>query len=315
VQLNPPPAPAVAAFTTAVQKLAGDDARVLLAVSGGPDSLAMLLLAHAAMPERISAATVDHQLRPEAVAEAKFVASLCAELNISHVILQPLSPIAGNLQSEARSARYALLHHHADAAGCDFIATAHHADDQLETVLMRIARGSGIDGLAAVRTHNGRIIRPMLAFIKSELEQICDLAGIIPMYDPSNNDDGFDRVAMRQWLASYPHPFDPHRAVRTATAFADASEALDWMTARLFDTHVSHESEGLFFNANDLPREIQRRIVLRILDQIQPGYVPRGDLLDKALDLLNSGSRHMLGNVLCRGGGSWHFHSAPDRHQ
>ena len=313
MQLSPPPEPAVAAFTTAVQKLAGDNARVLLAVSGGPDSLAMLLLAHAAMPARILAATVDHELRPEAAAEASFVAAVCGKLNIPHSTLRPSKAITGNLQSEARAVRYALLQTEADAAGCNWIATAHHADDQLETVLMRIARGSGIDGLAAVRARQGRIIRPMLGFTKSKLEEICALSGITPVLDPSNTNDSFDRVAMRQWLSSNTHPFDPHRAVRTATASADAAEALEWMADAVFETQVSRDGDSFALNAVDLPREIQRRILLRILNQIQPGYLPRGDAADRALDALNDGARQMLGDVLCEGGKTWRFCPAPQR--
>jgi tRNA(Ile)-lysidine synthase len=313
VQLIRPPDAQVAKFTSAVQKLAGDDTRVLLAVSGGPDSLAMLFLAHAAMPMRISAATIDHQLRPEALDEANFVAELCRKLNVPHAVLCPAVPITGNLQSEARTVRYALLHSQADADKCDFIATAHHADDQLETVLMRIARGSGIDGLAAVRARQGRIIRPLLAFTKTELEDICQQSGVTPISDPSNSDDSFDRVAMRQWLASTEHPFDAYRAVRTASAFADASEALEWMTDSVFETAVSNNDGDLILNPTGLPREIQRRLVLRILDQIQPGYVPRGDAADRALDTLNKGGRQMLGDVLCEGGETWSFRPAPHR--
>jgi tRNA(Ile)-lysidine synthase len=313
VQLNPPLAAAVATFTTSVQKLAGDNASLLLAVSGGPDSLAMLALAHAAMPERIAAATVDHQLRSEAADEANFVAAVCGELHIPHTILQPAAPISGNLQSEARAVRYALLHSHADRAGSNWIATAHHADDQLETLLMRIARGSGIDGLAGVRAQYGRIIRPMLSFSKSELEEICASSGIAPVRDPSNEDDNFDRVAMRQWLGSSAHPFDPHRAVRTTSAFADASEALEWVANRIFETKLLSGDGGLILDATGLPREIKRRVLLRIIDHIQPGYVPRGDAADRALDTLNNGERQMLGNILCEGGETWRFRPAPRR--
>ena len=286
---------------------------MLLAVSGGPDSLAMLLLAHTAMPQRIFAATVDHQLRPEAADEAAFVATLCGKLNVPHSVLQPSAPISGNVQSEARAVRYALLQKHADAAGCDWIATAHHADDQLETVLMRVARGSGIDGLAGVRARQGRIIRPMLTFTKTELEGICAQSGVAAVSDPSNADDSFDRVAMRQWLASAPHPFDAQRAVRAAAAFSEASEALEWMTNDVFATRVLHEGDNVTLTASGLPREVQRRILLRILDHIQPGYVPRGDAADRALDTLSDGGRQMLGDVLCEGGGVWHFRPAPQR--
>lgn len=313
MQLSAPPELAVVKFADAVQKLAEDGTRLLLAVSGGPDSLAMLLLAHAAMPERILAATVDHQLRPEAADEAAFVAALCDKLHIPHAVLRPSVPISGNLQSQARKVRYALLQTHADARDCEYTATAHHADDQLETVLMRIARGSGIDGLAGIRTQQNRIIRPMLAFTKAELEGICEHSGVTPASDPSNADDSFDRVAMRQWLASAPHPFDPHRAVRSASAFADALAALEWMANDAFETHVLREGDTLAINASALPREIQRRLLLRALDQIQPGYVPRGDATDRALDTLHSGGRQTLGDVLCEGGETWRFRPAPQR--
>lgn len=313
MQLGSPSELAVAKFITAVQELAGSDARVLLAVSGGPDSLAMLLLAHAAMPNRISAVTVDHQLRPEAEDEADYVATLCESLNIPHTILRPPEPITGNLQSSARTARYALLQAQAEATGCDWIATAHHADDQLETVLMRIARGSGIDGLAAVRARQGNIIRPMLVFTKSELEDICAQSGLTPVRDPSNADDSFNRVAMRQWLSTTEHPFDSHRAVRTASAFADTSEALEWMTSDVFETRVLRSGGSFTFAAIDLPREIQRRLLLRILDHIQPGYIPRGDAVDRALNTLNNGGSQMLGNVLCESGETWRFRPAPQR--
>ena len=296
-----------------MQELAGSDARMLLAVSGGPDSLAMLLLAQAVMPNRISAATVDHQLRPEAAEEADFVAALCESLNIPHTILRPPAPITGNLQSSARTARYALLQAQADTTRSYWIATAHHADDQLETVLMRIARGSGIDGLAAVRARQNNIIRPMLMFTKSELEDICAQSGVTAVVDPSNANDSFDRVAMRKWLSATAHPFDPHRAVRTATAFADASEALEWMTNDVFETRVSRSDDIFAFAAIDLPREIQRRILLRILDHIQLGYIPRGDAVDRALNTLNNGGSQMLGNVLCESGETWRFRRAPQR--
>lgn len=313
MQLIPPPELVTAKFTSALQKLAGDNARVLLAVSGGSDSLAMLLLAYAAVPKRISAATVDHQLRPEAAAEADFVAALCERMNIPHTILRPPEPITGNLQSQARTVRYALLQSQANADGCDCIATAHHADDQLETVLMRIMRGSGIDGLAAVRAQKGQIIRPMLSFTKSELEDICAQSGVTPVRDSSNSDDSFDRVKMRQWLASTPHPFDPLRAVRTATAFGDAAEALEWMTDDVFEKRVLCDGESLILTATGLPREIQRRLLLRILDRIQPGYIPRGEAAENALHTLLSGGQQLLGDVLCKGGETWHFRLAPQR--
>ena len=321
MQLNPPPAAAVAAFIASVQKLTNDQGRLLLAVSGGPDSLAMLMLAHAALPRSIIAATVDHGLRPEATAEAEFVYQLCTKLDVAHHILRPDLPIIGNIQSEARMARYALLSQHAVSKGCNWIATAHHADDQLETVLMRVARGSGIDGLAAVRQRQDHIIRPMLSFRKAELEAICTACNVTAVQDPSNENDRYDRVAMRQWLAEAGHPFDALRAVRSASAFADAAQALDWMTERLYQSHVHDDGKAIILQTNDLPREMLRRLTLRIIGEIQPGYAPRGEALDQAMLALKNGTQCMLGNVLCEGQSNgqiesyaaWRFRPAPQR--
>lgn len=307
---------AVAAFAGAIDRLTkGNGEPLLLAVSGGPDSLAMLLLAHATMPDLIRAATVDHGLRPEAAEEAAFVARMCASLGVVHNILTPAKPIDGNIQSGARKARYRLLHDHADAAGCRWIATAHHADDQLETLLMRIVRGSGVDGMASVRPRYGRVVRPLLGFGKAQLEEICAGAGVEPVRDPSNDDMEYDRVALRQWLAQTQHPFDPQRAVRTGSALADASEALDWMVKRLSNDHLQLQPGSAQLTPADLPNELRRRLLLRALTHIEPKATPRGDAIDRALIDLPQGKRFTLGNILCEGGESWHFRPAPPRNQ
>lgn len=290
------------------------DNRILLAVSGGPDSLALLLLANTTVPKRIAAATVNHGLRPDAQDEARLVANLCKKLNVEHVILTPEQPITGNIQSAARKARYALLDEAARHLQCDAVATAHHADDQLETLLMRIARGSGIDGLAAIREKNGRIIRPLLSFAKSELEHICADAAIAPVRDPSNDDSDFDRVAMRQYLAARPHPFDAARAVRTASALADAAEALEWIVQDLFKRRTQGDEDGFSVDPDGVPSEIQRRLVMKVLRMIERDLTPRGDAVDRLLHDLRDGRTAMIGNILCKGGSVWHFAPAPPRY-
>jgi tRNA(Ile)-lysidine synthase len=306
----------VTAFAAAVGRLTDDDnSLLLLAVSGGPDSIAMLLLAKASIPDRIRAATVDHGLRKEAATEAAFVASLCSGLGIPHKTLQPDAPIGGNIQSGARAARYELLEREARATDCRWIATAHHADDQLETVLMRVARGSGVDGLSGIRAQQGRVIRPMLSFSKRELEAICDLAGVKPLHDPSNDNAAFDRVAMRQWLETAEHPFDAQRAVRSAAAFADAAAALQWAADKAFEAHVHSLGDCIEINVNGLPAELCRRLLQRVLVQIEPGNASRGDAIDRALTDLSRGKRFTLGNVLCEGGEQWSFRPAPERRQ
>lgn len=273
----------------------------------------MLLLAQATFPRHIAAATVDHGLRPEAAAEATYVADVCAQRGIPHAILRPETPITGNIQSAAREARYALLGAWGDAQQCRWIATAHHGDDQLETLLMRLARGSGVGGLSAIRARNGNVIRPLLDFSKSELEQLCADAGFIPVRDPSNDNAEYDRVAMRQWLAASGPTFDLQRVNRSAAALANANEALDWMAGKLSAQHIVFQNNNVTIDPATLPREILRRMLLLALAHIEPEAAPRGDAVDRALDALPSGGVLTLGNVLCTGGAVWRLTPAPPR--
>jgi tRNA(Ile)-lysidine synthase len=113
-----------------------ESARFGIAVSGGPDSMALLWLAAQALPGHVWAATVDHQLRSDARAEAEMVEHWCETQTISHAILTPNKAITGSIQSAARAVRYALLEDWRVTHNLDWIMTAHHADDQLETLLM-----------------------------------------------------------------------------------------------------------------------------------------------------------------------------------
>ncbi|WP_345877189.1 tRNA lysidine(34) synthetase TilS [Sphingomonas sp. T9W2] len=146
---------AITRFTTDLRALASAPTTatpLALAVSGGPDSMAMLALAAAAFPQAIIAATVDHRLRAASTDEAAMVASYCNANQIPHTILAPRHPPAGaSIQAQARHLRYALLADWALGARAIALATAHHADDQAETFLMRAARGSGPAGLAGIR--------------------------------------------------------------------------------------------------------------------------------------------------------------------
>ena len=290
-----------------------EGARILCAVSGGPDSLALLLLLHETMPNRVVAATVDHALRPESADEAQYVQRFCKDMHVPHVILSPAEKISGNIQSAARHARYALLAQAAEQHDCQYIATAHHADDQLETVLMRIARGSGVDGLSAIRSTNGKILRPLLGFTKDELISICATAGLNPVVDPSNENTDFERVAMRNWLANTPHPFRADRTGRTANALADASEALNWMTETLTQERVQRETGAVRCDARDVPREIQRRLLIHCLKLLEPELAPRGDAIDRLLSELSDGRTATMGAVKCEGGDNWRFTMAPPR--
>ena len=179
---------------------------LLLAVSGGPDSTALLLMAAEWATERGSpklfAATVEHGFRVESAAEAEHVAALAARLGVMHATLvwEGDKPSA-RLQERAREARYGLLAAHARAVGARVIVTAHHLDDQAETVLMRLTRGSGVAGLAgmAARSRRGdiEIARPLLAIPKAKLIAFCEARGVDYARDPSNADPRFARPRLR----------------------------------------------------------------------------------------------------------------------
>lgn len=300
----------------ALARLTGaHDASLLLAVSGGPDSMAMLDIVRRCWSGPVAAATVDHGLRPESAAESVMVAGYCATKGVSHAILHPSSPITGSLQSAARSARYSLLQGHADQCGADFIVTAHHADDQLETMLMRMARGGGVEGLAGVRARNGRIVRPLLGCRKAELVAHCDREAIKFVSDPSNANPDFDRVRMRSALERF-DSIDPLMAVRTAEALAEAASALDWVVAREAQSVILADSTGVKLRTTDYPAGLLRRMVFCCLDLVQPGIAPRGQQIDRLIEALQRGEAAMIGDVLCRPGKTgqtWYFAPAPPR--
>jgi tRNA(Ile)-lysidine synthase len=293
-----------------------------IAVSGGPDSLALLLLAAAARPGRIEAASVDHALRPESRAEAQMVAELCARLGVPHAILtaeweeKPASAI----QERARTMRYQLLGEWARNRGLDLVATAHHLDDQVETLLMRLARGAGVRGLAGMRRLSCRtaagvpLARPLLGWRHSELEAVCAAAGVHPIRDPSNADEQFERVRVRNALAAADW-LDPSALAESADHLADADSALDWATDGEWRRAVAEDPDGLVYAPGDAPPEIRRRILRRaILSLASEGDTElRGRELDRLLAALETGGTATLRGVLCTGGSEWCFTRARPR--
>ncbi len=307
---------ALCRFAAAVEILApewvADSRPMLIALSGGADSTALLWLAHRHFGTRIRAMTVDHQLRPEAADEAKQCAALCERLGIPHVIATPRTPIDGNIQSAARAARYALLENEAEAMSGALVATAHHADDQLETVMMRLARGSGVAGLAGIRARNGRVIRPLLGFSKAELTAICRAAAIDWIEDPSNQDTDYDRVRMREALAKADLPISAQALGRSSKALADAEEALRYAADSLFDARVEKAGDEWSIDARGLPHELIRRLMISGLEAAGEA-VPRGATLDHAIAALERGEKCSIGGMIATGGEKWHFTPAPPR--
>lgn len=276
-----------------------------LAVSGGPDSLALMLLAHAALPGRIAVASIDHGLRPEAAGEVALVERLAGERSIPFTAFT-LSPQPGNLQAQARAGRYAALAGWARDAGLGAIATAHHADDQAETLLMRLNRGSGLAGLAGVRAvsviegSEVVLLRPLLGWRKPELEAVVEAAGIIPVLDLSNANPDFERAAMRARLAAAADWLDPAQLASSAAHIAEGWQAIAWYAECDWDEMVVRDDSapggvGFAYHAN-VPRVVAIETIMRIIAELG-GHATRAEAA-RAWDRLWQGENASLSGVL-----------------
>lgn len=316
-----PQADLVARFERDLAAAADDQGPRAIAVSGGADSLALLLLAAAASPDAVRAATVDHGLRAESAEEAAMVAQVCAALGVGHETLRVAVAAGGDgLQAAARSARYAAFTAWMDRHGLTTLLTAHHADDQAETLLMRLQRGSGVGGVAGVRRRSpvpgsgGRltVARPLLGWRRSELAAIVAAAGLAPVDDPSNADIHFDRARLRRRLAETPW-LDVAALARSAAALAEADSALEATAARLFEERARVAHGRVDLDADGVPAELQRRLVSSCLRAVAPEAAPRGEQLTALLAGLAAGEIRTLAGVKCSGGKVWRFEAARAR--
>ena len=245
---------------------------LLIAVSGGPDSTALLLMAAEWAKRRgktrIDAATVDHRLRPESADEAKAVAALCARLGVGHRVLQwKGAKPTSRLQERAREARYRLLVDHAKAIGADALMTAHHTDDQAETVLFRLLRGSGVAGLRGMDLMTARdgmtVARPLIGLKKRDLIAFADARGAAFIDDPSNADPRFARTRLRSLLVRLGEEgLDAEALDRLARRARQTEEALAHLTAEVearVDSEGALDAPALFA----APIAITHRILAR----------------------------------------------------
>lgn len=243
-----------------------------LAVSGGPDSLALLLLANEALPGEIAVASVNHGLRPESADEVALVEDVCRVRDIPFTGLS-VQVDAGNLQAKAREARYRALTEWVRDQGIGALATAHHADDQAETLLMRLSRGSGLSGLAGVRAAtllgDGEtpLLRPLLGFRKAELEAVVAASGVEPARDPSNENTAFDRVRVRRHLAEHEW-LDVDALATSAEHLAEAWRAIEWYAGLDWDEMVHREQPTVFRYYVNVPRVIAIETVGRIIGEL-----------------------------------------------
>jgi tRNA(Ile)-lysidine synthase len=266
---------------------------LVLAVSGGPDSTALMSLA-ARWPERPPAlvVTVDHGLRPAAAVEARLAARNAEALGLPWRIMQapPREDGGGNLQDWARRARYACLAAAAREAGFDAIVTAHHREDQAETFLLRLARGSGVYGLAAMpeeTTIEGiRLVRPLLGVSRSALAREVEESRLPTATDPSNADPRFDRVRVRTVMPALAEGgIDAETLARTAQRLGRAAAALDQYAGSLLKESFSADRFGSVAGSAhalaEAPEEVSLRALALILRAVGGSdYTPRLDSLE-----------------------------------
>jgi len=312
---------------------------LILAVSGGPDSTALMVLAARwckplKSKPKLIAVTVDHGLRKEAKREAADVAKLARRLGVAHQTLRwrGAKPKTG-LQRAARAARYRLLAEAARAAGAQHILTAHTLDDQAETVLIRMGRGSGLSGLAAMSRLSLlpgdraiRLVRPLLDVPKSRLVATLRAAKIPFAEDPFNRDPRFTRARLRSLMPDLAHEgLDARRLAVLARRLKRADVALETATDRAEDEVVT-QGPGAAITFDDkafakLPAEIAMRLLGRAIAKTgDEGPVELGKLeaLKSALDSAQKAGnrplrRTLAGALVTLSGGSIVVEKAPPR--
>ena len=278
--------------------------RLAVAVSGGADSLALALLCRNwvnAHGGTLLALTVDHRLRPESAAEAALTGQRLRALGIPHDILvwQGEKPATG-LQEAAREARYRLLGERAAGAGIGHLLTAHHREDQAETLLLRLAHGSGPDGLAGMSAMRMlrpglRLLRPLLTVPKAALAATCATAGLEWVEDPSNRSPAYARARLRASAAVLESEgLTSGRLATTARRMGEVRAALEAVASALLDRAARLDEAG-FLSLDpgllrEAPVEIARRALARCLATIGgESHPPRFERLERLWAEISSG--------------------------
>lgn len=277
--------------------------------------MALFALAQTVLPGRFAVATVDHGLRAQAAAEAAMVAQVCAAHAVPHATLTLELAPGSAVQERARVARYAALGRWLARAGLAALVTAHHADDQAETMVMRANRGAGLRGLAGMRAlatvpgHTAPLLRPLLGWRRAALAEVVAQAGLPVADDPSNRDVRFERVRVRRGLAAADW-IDPSGLAASAAHLAEADDALDWAADGVWQ-RVADTGTALLWDATGVPRALTLRLLKRVIARLGQGPVRGGDLA-RWHDRLRDGRVATLGGVQGDGRAAlWRFAAVP----
>ena len=252
---------------------------ILCAVSGGRDSVCLLHYLTTIAPRRgftVAAAHLNHRMRPEAQRDEDFVRGLCREWNVPfYTEAAPVYEMAARwglgVEETGRRLRYDFLLRTADAIGAAYIATAHHAQDQAETVLLNLLRGTGPEGLGGIPPVRGRIIRPLLQTGRAEIEDYLQKNGLPYVEDSTNEDTHYARNRLRRELWSQLETVNPAvtRAIgRTAKIVRGENAYLDTLAAERLPAEGTAVETAALLAA---PEPLRPRMVRLLLDRLPTG--------------------------------------------
>lgn len=275
---------------------AGD--KVLCAVSGGTDSMALLHYLWKAGCQ-VTAATFDHGIRPDSGEDVAFVQGWCGERNLPCIAGRGDAPGEAakgdeTLEEAARRLRYAFLEEAAREAGADWIATAHNADDQAETLLLRLLRGTGLKGLGGIPPRRGNIIRPFLAVTREEIERYCRENQIPHREDVTNRDTAYTRNFLRQEVMPLLKSRNPNLArtlCRTADSLRQDGQQLEAETERCVRALLTKREGGVSVPVRELlelPEPIALRLVGRMSELLDEHVILSHDQRKALLSLAKS---------------------------
>lgn len=279
---------------------------ILAACSGGADSVALVHALHeCGIP--FSVAHVNYNLRgEESTGDEKYVSELCAQLQVPLYIKQTsriaLDSVSQNLQNAARIIRYEFFQNIVETEQITFIATAHHSDDQLETVLMNFMRGSGINGLSGMKFHDGKIIRPLLNSSSSDLRNYLQEKKVHWREDSSNNTDDYLRNRIRRHLVPALKACDERNGEgwrNTIAKLVDSEKLLESLTTHYAVHIVSSQADGIHFKKSALVNSPEPQLLFNHLLRVHEFEKNFNEQEFESLLQIQSGKQfHSNGKVL-----------------
>jgi len=320
--------PARADVRRAVRGVLADEAPgalVLVALSGGPDSLALAAATAFEAPRaglRAGAVVVDHGLQPGSADVAERAAGQARGLGLDPVLVRRVTVDgAGGPEAAARSARYAALDEAARASGAGSVLLGHTLDDQAETVLLGLARGSGAGSLQGMAVRSGRWVRPLLAVRRATTVAACADEGLDPWTDPHNADPAFARVRVRERVLPVLErelgPGVAEALARTADALREDDEALDRFADEVAEELADHAEAGISLDVRGLavnPPALRQRLVRLAVHGEFGVTLTRAQTLEVTrlvTDWHGQGAVHLPGVTVVRTAGRLHFAAVP----